>query len=57
MVAGIAALPFNLLLYRVLGHPEFAPASKAMAELSGVLVGTVLGYLSDYHRKLRNNFV
>ncbi len=52
VVAGIAALPFNLLLYRVLGHPEFAPASKAMAELSGVLVGTVLGYLSDYHRKL-----
>jgi len=52
VVAGIVALPGNLLLYRALGHPEFAPASKAMAELSGILVGTVLGYLSDYHRKL-----
>lgn len=52
VIAGIVALPGNLLLYRALGHPEFAPASKAIAELSGILVGTVLGYLSDYHRKL-----
>jgi len=36
----------------LLGHPEFSPASKLIAELSGVIVGTILGYLSDYHKKL-----
>lgn len=52
ILAGIMALPANLALYALLRHPEFSPASKIMAELSGVLIGTILGYLSDYHRKL-----
>ncbi|MBN2875976.1 MAG: sensor histidine kinase, partial [Spirochaetales bacterium] len=52
VAAGAVALPANLLLYQLLGHPEYSPASKLIAELSGIVVGTVLGYLSDYHRKL-----
>jgi len=52
VLAGILALPANLALYTLLRHPEYSPASKMMAELSGILVGTILGYLSDYHRKL-----
>jgi len=45
-------LPANLLLFWILGHPEFSPASKPIAELSGLVVGSTLGYLSDYYRKL-----
>lgn len=52
VVIGLVALPANLAIFALLGHPEYAPASKAIAELSGILVGTTLGYLSDYHRKL-----
>lgn len=52
LAAGTLALPVNLLLYSILGHPEFSPESKLVAELSGIILGTVLGYLSDYHRKL-----
>jgi two-component sensor histidine kinase len=51
-IAGILGLPANLALYWILGHPEFSPASKLIAELSGLLVGSTLGYLSDYYRKL-----
>lgn len=50
--AGALGLPANLLLYWILGHPEFSPASKPIAELSGLVVGMTLGYLSDYYRKL-----
>lgn len=51
-LSGILALPANLALYALLRHPEYSPASKIIAELSGVFVGTILGYLSDYHKKL-----
>ncbi len=52
VLAGILALPANLALYTLIRHPEYSPASKIIAELSGVLIGTILGYLSDYHKKL-----
>jgi len=51
-LAGALGLPANLLLYTLLGHPEFSPASKFIAELSGLVIGSTLGYLSDYYRKL-----
>lgn len=51
-VAGSLALPANLALYALMSHPEYSPASKPIAEISGVIVGTILGYLSDYHKKL-----
>ncbi len=52
LIAGIVALPLNLALFDLLGHPEYSPASKAMAEFSGILVGFAFGYLSDYFLKL-----
>lgn len=52
-LGGLAALPANLLLFRILGHDEYSPASKLIAELSGVVVGGSFGYLSDYYRKLK----
>jgi len=48
LVAGALGLPANLILFGLLGHPEFSPASKALAELSGLIVGLSLGLLSDY---------
>jgi len=52
VIAGTLGLPANLLLFALIGHPEYAPASKPMAEFSGIFVGTALGYLSDYFAKL-----
>lgn len=55
-LSGLAGLPANLILFRLLGHNEFSPASKLFAELSGLLVGCGFGYLSDYYRKLTMEF-
>lgn len=52
IVAGFLGLPANLLLFTILGHPEFSPASKPIAELSGIVVGTASGYLAEYFSKL-----
>ncbi len=52
VAAGIVALPANLAIFWLLGHPEYSPASKPIAELSGMLVGATMGYLADYHRRL-----
>jgi two-component sensor histidine kinase len=50
LVAGILALPANLLFFGILGHPEFSPASKVIAGLSGAIVGFLFGRLADYFR-------
>lgn len=52
LISGLIGLPANLLFFSILGHPEFSPASKPIAEVSGIVLGCVLGYLSDYYRKL-----
>jgi two-component sensor histidine kinase len=52
LAAGSLALPANLLFFGVLGHPEYSPASKPIAELSGLCVGLVCGRLADYFRVL-----
>ncbi|PKL24894.1 MAG: hypothetical protein CVV47_06285 [Spirochaetae bacterium HGW-Spirochaetae-3] len=52
IIAGALGLPVNLALYAALRHPEYSPASQPIAEVSGIIIGTVLGYLSDYHGKL-----
>jgi two-component sensor histidine kinase len=52
MIAGFLGLPANLLLFAAIGHPDFSPASKPIAELSGILVGTAFGFLADYFGKL-----
>jgi two-component sensor histidine kinase len=51
-LSGALALPANLLLFRILGHPEFSPASKLIAETSGIAVGLLCGRLADYFREL-----
>lgn len=51
-VSGILALPLNLLMFRLLGHPEYSPESKLIAEMTGIIIGTVLGYLSDYYYEI-----
>jgi two-component sensor histidine kinase len=53
-VAGALGLPANLLLFALLGHPEYSPASKLIAELSGLFLGLCCGRLADYFRELEN---
>lgn len=57
LVAGALGLPANLLLFGLLGRPEFSPASKPIAELSGLLVGGASGYLAEYFRQLQSEIV
>jgi len=52
LVAGILALPANLLVFAFLGHPEYSPASKLVAEIAGTAVGFVFGRLAGYFQKL-----
>jgi two-component sensor histidine kinase len=52
LAAGVLALPANLLFFGILGHPEYSPASKLIAELSGIVVGLLFGRLADYFREL-----
>jgi two-component sensor histidine kinase len=54
LLAGALGLPANLLLFWVLGHPEFSPASKLVAESSGLFLGFVCGRLADYFRSLES---
>ncbi len=53
LLAGLLGLPANLLLFAILGHPEFSPASKLIAEISGLTVGFVFGGLSDHFQEIR----
>ena len=53
IVAGALGLPANLLLFWLLGHPEYSPASKLIAELFGLVVGLSLGLLADYFGDIR----
>ncbi len=52
IIAGALGLPANLLVFEILGHPEFSPASKLMAEVSGLTLGLALGLLSDYFEEV-----
>jgi two-component sensor histidine kinase len=54
LAAGAVALPANLLLFYALGHPEFSPASKLIAEISGIGVGFTFGCLADYFSKVES---
>jgi two-component sensor histidine kinase len=53
LAAGALGLPANLALFALIGHPEFSPASKPIAEAFGAIVGFALGYLADYFRELQ----
>ncbi|HTX73263.1 MAG TPA: sensor histidine kinase [Rectinemataceae bacterium] len=51
LVAGLLGLPANLLLFALLGHPEYSPASKPIAEGFGLILGFSLGYVAHNFRK------
>ena len=48
VIGGIFSLPLNLLIFILIGHPEYSPESKIIAEITGIIIGTIMGYLSDY---------
>lgn len=52
LAAGALGLPANLAIFALIGHPEFSPASKPIAEGFGLIVGFALGYLADYYDEL-----
>ena len=54
LVVGILGLPMNLILFELLGHMEFSPESKLIAEVFGISAGVFLGYFSDYFFKLQH---
>jgi two-component sensor histidine kinase len=57
LAAGALGLPANLLLFGILGHPEYSPESKVIAELSGLFLGLCCGRLADYFRTLENEIM
>ncbi|HUW40391.1 MAG TPA: sensor histidine kinase [Rectinemataceae bacterium] len=50
LAAGALGLPANLLLFHILGHPEYSPASKLIAECFGTVLGFSLGYVAHNFR-------
>lgn len=50
LAAGLLGLPSNLLLFAVIGHPEYSPASKLIAECFGTILGLSLGYVAHNFR-------
>jgi two-component sensor histidine kinase len=58
ITGGMLALPSNLLIFHLIKHPEFAPESIIIAEISGIILGTALGSLSNYfyhlYREIHN---
>lgn len=53
IIGGALGLPANLLLFYLIGHMEYAPASLVIAEIFGLVVGTILGYLSDFFSAMK----
>lgn len=53
IIAGLLALPSNLLVYHLLGTLHVAPAHPLAAWISGIVTGIALGYFSDYFRRLQ----
>lgn len=53
IIAGTLGLPANLLLFALLGHPEFSPESKLIAQIFGMTVGGSMGLLGNYFQELR----
>lgn len=53
LLFGICALPANLLLFKIIGHLEFSPESIIIPELFGIIMGSTLGYVSDFFMKMQ----
>lgn len=57
LIAGVLSLPANLLFFSIIGHREFAPENLLIAEISGILVGSVLGYISDFFTMMKKEML
>ncbi len=53
LMAGTLSLPANLLIFIMLDHSEYAPESTVIAGISGILMGSVLGYMSDFFTMMK----
>lgn len=53
LIAGILSLPANRLIFAILDHPEYAPVSTIIAGASGILMGSILGYISDFFTMMK----
>lgn len=53
IISGVIALPMNLLLFWLFGKLSYAPESKLIAQIFGTLTGFVLGYLSSFYSRLK----
>ncbi len=53
-IAGATGLPLNLLFFNMFGSMEYAPESLFVTEISGIVLGTAIGYLSEYFRTIDN---
>ena len=53
LISGTLALPVNLLLFTVLGHPEYFPVRILLMQISIMVIGFLFGRLADYFLVLR----
>ncbi len=53
LISGTLALPANLLLFTILGHPEYFPVRKLLVQISIMVIGLLLGRLADYFLEVR----
>jgi two-component sensor histidine kinase len=52
LLFGMMALPLNIMMFYMMGQMSFVPDNLYIAELSGLLVGGIIGYQSEYFMKL-----
>ncbi len=52
-LAGAMGLPMNLVLFELIGHPEYAPENWLVAFVSGCVVGTAFGFIGEYFKVLQ----
>jgi two-component sensor histidine kinase len=53
LIAGTLSLPSNMFLFFVIGHTEYAPDNIIIAEIAGIFMGSVLGYISDFFTMMK----
>lgn len=57
LAAGVLGLPTNMLIFHLLGLPDSVPENYVVTEISGLILGSVLGYFSDFFRRLETEAV
>ena len=52
LLMGILTLPFTFLLRYIPGFPELTPGSAVILEFLGIVIGSTIGFMSDYFSDL-----